>query len=198
LWWCEAWLLPPLRGSRRSLLQPTAYAVGYILLPVRGFQPWTTFWLRLQIDCILCAASPSLQPSWRSAFTGGTPVPPFFKLYAQNVRSNVRYWIASAMCLGFNRGSACQIGHRACNLQDAVVSACGHTVLGHRALREALAIGREFAGSADVTWCHLGIARQIVWSTLVFSVPLPSPLRSRRPNRAQRCLDERCAGPFRR
>ncbi len=80
-----------------------------------------------------------------------------FLRHAQNVRSSVRYWIASAICLGSICGAPFEIRHRPRHFQDAIMGARGQSLLAHRALQQPFAIRGEFAKCPNVPRAHLRV-----------------------------------------
>src|SRR5271157_3130051 len=60
--------------------------------------------------------------------------------------------------LGCDWADPVEVGDSSGHFQDAVVGAGGESLLGHRALQQALTVGGEFAEGSNVAWGHLRIA----------------------------------------
>ena len=59
---------------------------------------------------------------------------------------------------GLDRWGGFQVGDGAGHLQDSVVGAGGHAVLGHGAFQQAFAVGGKLAEGSNMAGSHLGVA----------------------------------------
>ena len=92
---CVRHVFRPFRASRRNP-SPGAYAPGSILLPLCGCGRVVFKLMNPAFSIVVCL----LTEHFEFAETQSAGSSKLLPRHAQNVRSNVRYWMASAMCLG--------------------------------------------------------------------------------------------------